>query len=69
MIYLIYGLVGGLVLTWLVKMLIKNVWVAAIVCIIIANIILLILGTIDSYFAIGSIVGGVIIALIPNKGK
>ena len=67
MIYLVYGIVGGLVLTFLSKMLIKNVWIAAVVGIVVANIILLIMGTIDNYFIIGSIIGGVAIALIPNK--
>lgn len=69
MLYLIYGLVGGLVLTWLAKMLIKNVWVATIAGIIVANVVLLVLGQFDNYFLIGSVVGGVIIALMPNKGK
>lgn len=67
MIYLVYGVVGGLVLTFLSKMLVKNVWIATVIGIVVANIILLVMGTFDNYFLIGSVVGGVAIALMPNK--
>lgn len=69
MTYIIYGVVGGLVLTYLAKMLVKSVWIAVAIGIVVANIILLIMGNFDSYFLIGSVVGAVAIALMPNKGK
>lgn len=69
MAYIIYGVVGGLVLTFLAKMLVKNTWIAAVIGVVVANIILLAMGTFDNYFLIGSVVGGVAIALMPNKGK
>lgn len=67
MIYLVYGIVGGLVLTFLAKMLVKNTWVSAVIGIVVANVVLLVIGTFDSYFLIGSVVGAVAIALMPNK--
>ena len=69
MSYIIYGVVGGAVLAWLAKMLIKNTWGAVAVGVVVANIILLVLGQFDNYFLIGSIIGGVAIALMPNKKK
>ena len=70
MLFLIYGLVGGLVLTMLGKKLVKNTWLAAIVGAIIANVALLLVGgQIDNYFLIGSIVGAGAIALMPQSKK
>ena len=69
MSYIIYGVVGGAVLAWLAKMLIKNTWGAVAVGVVVANIILLVLGQFDNYFLIGSIIGGVAIALMPSKKK
>ena len=69
MSYIIYGVVGGAVLSWLAKMLIKNTWGAVAVGVVVANIILLVLGQFDNYFLIGSVIGGVAIALMPSKKK
>lgn len=65
---IVYGIVGGLVLTWLAKQVIKNMWGAAVIG---AVVTIIVLGIMPAGFtptaAIAAVVGAVIGALIGKK--